>query len=114
MGDTGFKPLKGLMAAGGDLDDAEVFPFVLSSSIFLPSFQKSLFLGLVGFSSPADSTVCPRAEGAEESFSRGAAESFDSVLGALTLSLTEGSFEDIMAGWFAGCGVGTSKWVGID
>jgi hypothetical protein len=97
MGDIGFKPVRGATAAGGDFEVAAALPLALSSSGFFPSFQKSLFRGFAAVSSIIDSAVVVRVDGAEESCSRGAAESFDSVLGALIRSLTEGSFDDMSA-----------------
>jgi hypothetical protein len=102
MGETGFKPLNGLTAAGGEFDVARPLPLPLSSSGFFPSFQKSLFRGFAEVASIADSAVVVREDSAEESFNRGAAESFDSVLGALILSLTDGSFDDMVAASGAG------------
>ena len=107
MGDTGFKPVKGATAAGGDFDRVVAFPLVLSSSGFLPSFQKSLFLGLVAVSSTVDSTIAARGTAVGGSFNKGAAESFDSVLGALILSVTEGSLDDMLA-------IGIAHGAGVD
>ena len=95
MGDTGFMPANELLRAGGECAVAAAFTFVLSVSGFLPSFQKSLFLGFAAVSSTMDSDV--RVDDAGGSCSKGAAESLDSVLGALIRSLTVGSLDDMLA-----------------
>ncbi len=95
-------PVKGLTPAGGEFELAMLLPLPLSSSGFFPSFQKSLFRGFAEVASMADSAVVVREDSAEESFNRGAAESFDSVLGALILSWTDGSLDDMVAACSAG------------
>ena len=102
MGGIGFKPVRGATAAGGDFEEAAALPLPLSSSGFFPSFQKSLFRGFAAVSSSVESAEVVCVEGSEGFCRRGAAESFDSVLGALIRSLTEGSFDDIQADFVAG------------
>lgn len=92
-GETGVSPAGGLMGTGADL--AGALPLDLSSSFFLPNFQKSLFRGLVEVSPAPGSRTCLSLRSTEGSFSNGEADSLDSVLGAALLSLIEDSFADI-------------------
>ena len=83
------------MAAGAGFDEVTALFCALSSSTFLPNFQKSLFRGFAAVSSRVGAAAFAWVDGTEEPLIKGAAESLDSVLGALVLSLTEGSLDDM-------------------
>lgn len=92
-GETGINPAGGLIGIGADV--AGPLPLDLSSSFFLPNFQKSLFRGFVDVSPAADPRTCLSLRSTEGSFNNGEADSLDSVLGAALLSLMEDSLADI-------------------
>lgn len=103
VGDAGYNPTAGLPVEVVAWDVPGVLPFVsaLSPSCFFPSFQKSLFRGLVEPSPVTGSSPCRLLCDKDGSLRRGEAESLDSVLGAaLFLSLGVNSLGDILTTLF--------------